>query len=84
MQQLAMQRQAQAQAQAQQLQQQQQQPRRDGGQLLNGNANGITNSDPHMRQNPGSANAMAAKMYEDKLKLPIQREPSDDMKVTVE
>ncbi|KNA14920.1 hypothetical protein SOVF_102960 isoform A [Spinacia oleracea] len=80
MQQLAMQRQAQAQAQAQQLQQQQQQPRRDGGQLLNGNANGITNSDPHMRQNPGSANAMAAKMYEDKLKLPIQREPSDDMK----
>uniref|UniRef100_A0A803MQ68 Transcriptional corepressor LEUNIG n=1 Tax=Chenopodium quinoa TaxID=63459 RepID=A0A803MQ68_CHEQI len=57
----------------------QQQPRRDGGQLMNGNANGITNSDPHMRQ-PGSASAMAAKMYEDKLKLPIQREASDDMK----
>lgn len=63
-----------------QAQQQQQQQRRDGAQLINGNANGITNGDPLMRANPGSANAMAAKMYEDKLKLPLQREASDDNK----
>lgn len=66
-----------------QAQQQQQQQRRDGAQLINGNANGITNGDPLMRANPGSANAMAAKMYEDKLKLPLQREASDDNKVTL-
>lgn len=70
----------QRQAQQQQHQQQPQQQRRDSAQLLNGNANGITNSEPLMRQNPGSANAMAAKMYEDKLKLPLQREASDDLK----
>jgi WD40 repeat protein len=31
-----------------------------------------------MRQNPGTANALATKMYEEKLKLPIQRDSLDD------
>ncbi|PQP95298.1 transcriptional corepressor LEUNIG isoform X3 [Prunus yedoensis var. nudiflora] len=31
-----------------------------------------------MRQNPGTANAMATKMYEEKLKLPLQRDSLDD------
>ncbi|KAK9706091.1 hypothetical protein RND81_07G103600 [Saponaria officinalis] len=79
MQQILLQRQAQQQQ--QQHQQQQQQQRRDGTQILNGNSSGITNSDPLMRQNPGgTANAMATKMYEEKLKLPPQRDPSEDIK----
>ncbi|KAL9242401.1 hypothetical protein vseg_016398 [Gypsophila vaccaria] len=82
MQQMMMQRQAQQQQQHQhQQQQQQQQQRRDGTQILNGNSSGIQNSDPLMRQNPGgTANAMATKMYEEKLKLPPQRDPSEDIK----
>nr|UUJ75337.1 WD40 transcription factor [Juglans regia] len=31
-----------------------------------------------MRQNPGTANALATKMYEEKLKLPLQRDSLDD------
>lgn len=31
-----------------------------------------------MRQNPGTANAMATRMYEEKLKLPLQRDSLDD------
>ncbi|CAK9179219.1 unnamed protein product [Ilex paraguariensis] len=31
-----------------------------------------------MRQNPGTANALATKMYEERLKLPIQRDSLDD------
>ncbi|KAM1530049.1 hypothetical protein ACFX1Z_019194 [Malus domestica] len=31
-----------------------------------------------MRQNPGTANAMATKMYEERLKLPLQRDSMDD------
>ncbi|KAL8537084.1 hypothetical protein ACS0TY_012316 [Phlomoides rotata] len=75
-QQQAQQQQAQQQ-QAQQQQAHQQQQRREGGHLLNGTANGIGN-DPLMRQNPGTANAMATKMYEEKLKLPVQRDSLDD------
>lgn len=36
-----------------------------------------------MRQNPGTANAMATKMYEEKLKLPLQRDPLDDAAIKV-
>ena len=38
-----------------------------------------------MRQNPGSVNALATKMYEDRLKLPLQRDSLDDgaMKVGI-
>ncbi|CAO2822773.1 unnamed protein product [Amaranthus hypochondriacus] len=68
-QQLMLQRQAQ--------QQQQQQQRRDGGQLINSNTNGITSADPLIRPNTGSANALATKMYEDKLKL---SQASEDIK----
>lgn len=72
-QQLMLQRQAQ--------QQQQQQQRRDGGQLINSNTNGITSADPLIRPNTGSANALATKMYEDKLKL---SQASEDIKVILD
>ncbi|KAG6391285.1 hypothetical protein SASPL_149038 [Salvia splendens] len=49
-----------------------------GGHLLNGSANGIVGNDPLMRQNTGTANALATKMYEEKLKLPVQRDSLDD------
>lgn len=86
-QQLLLQRQAQQQQEAQQQQQQQlqqhkqqgpQQQRREDAALLNGTANGISGNDPLMRQNPGTANALATKMYEEKLKLPVQRDSLDD------
>ncbi|KAJ4708365.1 Transcriptional corepressor LEUNIG [Melia azedarach] len=60
-------------AQQQQQQQQHQQQRRDSTQLLND-----TSNDPLMRQSPGTANAMATKIYEDRLKLPLQRDSLDD------
>lgn len=75
MQQLLLQRHAQ--------QQQQQQQRREGSHLLNGSANGLVGSDPLIRQNPGTANALATKMYEERLKLPLQRDPSDDASMKV-
>ncbi|XP_062101046.1 transcriptional corepressor LEUNIG isoform X2 [Humulus lupulus] len=85
MQQLLMQRHAHAQQQQQQQQQQQpqqqappQQQRREGSHLLNGTTNGLVGNDPLMRQNPGTANALATKMYEERLKLPPQRDPLDD------
>ncbi|KAM1046797.1 hypothetical protein EV1_025997 [Malus domestica] len=82
MQQLLLQRHAQQQQQQRQQQQQQQQPqqqqqqqqqRRDGTQLHNGTAN-----DSLLRQNPATANSMATKMYEERLKLPPQRDAMDD------
>eukprot|EP00268_Persea_americana_P050405 TRINITY_DN547_c0_g1_i5.p1 TRINITY_DN547_c0_g1~~TRINITY_DN547_c0_g1_i5.p1 ORF type:complete len:1206 (+),score=292.55 TRINITY_DN547_c0_g1_i5:267-3884(+) len=63
-----------------QQQQQQHQQRREGP-LLNGTANGLVGNDPLMRQNPGTANAMATKMYEERLKLPIQRDPLDEASI---
>ncbi|PQM36914.1 transcriptional corepressor LEUNIG isoform X3 [Prunus yedoensis var. nudiflora] len=54
------------------------QQRRDGVHFLNGTTNGLVGNDPLMRQNPGTANAMATKMYEEKLKLPLQRDSLDD------
>ena len=36
-----------------------------------------------MRQNPGSVNALATKMYEDRLKLPLQRDSLDEAAMKV-
>ncbi|KAL8256271.1 hypothetical protein R6Q59_031338 [Mikania micrantha] len=72
------QQQAQHQQQQQAQHQQQQQQRRDGAHLLNGNANGLVGNEPLMRQNPGTANAMATKMYEENLKVPHSRDSLDD------
>ncbi|URD72015.1 Transcriptional corepressor LEUNIG [Musa troglodytarum] len=75
-QQLLLQRQAQQQ---QQHQQQQQQPqRREGSQLLNGSASGLLGTDTLMRHNSGTANVLATKMYEERLKLPLQRDSPDE------
>ncbi|KAI9073967.1 hypothetical protein K1719_025650 [Acacia pycnantha] len=86
MQQFLLQRHAQQQQQQQQQQQpppsssqplQQQQPppqqqqRRDGAHLLNGSTNGLVG-------NPSTANAIATKMYEERLKPPLQRDSLDD------
>ncbi|KAG6770686.1 hypothetical protein POTOM_026375 [Populus tomentosa] len=51
---------------------------RDGAHLLNGTANGLVGNDPLMRQNTATANAMATKMYEEKLKLPMERDSLTD------
>ncbi|XP_073055404.1 transcriptional corepressor LEUNIG-like isoform X3 [Primulina eburnea] len=74
------QQQQQHQQQPQQQHQQQgpQQQRREDAPFLNGTANGISGNDPLVRQNPGTANALATKMYEEKLKLPVQRDSLDD------
>ncbi|XP_065010323.1 transcriptional corepressor LEUNIG-like isoform X1 [Musa acuminata AAA Group] len=77
-QQLLLQRQAQQQH---QHQQQQQPQRREGSQVLNGNASGLVSADPLMRQNPGTANALATKMYEERLKLPLQRDSLDEASI---
>ncbi|KAH9799346.1 transcriptional corepressor LEUNIG [Citrus sinensis] len=69
--------------QPQQQQPQQQQQRRDGAHLLNGNTNGLLGNDSLMRQNPGTANAMATRMYEEKLKLPVLRDSLDDAAMKV-
>lgn len=45
---------------------------------MNGTANGIVGNDPLMRQNPGTASALATKMYEENLKLPVQRDSLGD------
>ncbi|XP_076916000.1 transcriptional corepressor LEUNIG-like [Bidens hawaiensis] len=76
-QQAQQQQQQQQQQQAQQQQQQQQQQRRDGPHLLNGASNRLVGNDPLMRQNPG-VNAIATKMYEEKLKVPLPRDALDD------
>ncbi|CAA3014254.1 transcriptional corepressor LEUNIG isoform X1 [Olea europaea subsp. europaea] len=75
LQQLLLQRQAQQQ---QQHQQQQQQQQREGSHLPNGSANGTIGNELLTRQNPGTANALATQMYEEKLKLPVQRDCLDD------
>ncbi|KAG1335520.1 transcriptional corepressor LEUNIG [Cocos nucifera] len=73
--------QQQQQQQHQQQQQQHQQQRRDGAHLLNGMPNGLVASDPLMRQNPATANALATKMYEERLKLPPQRDSLDESSI---
>ncbi|XP_008673190.1 transcriptional corepressor LEUNIG-like isoform X3 [Zea mays] len=64
-------------------QQQQQQQRRDGS-LLNGTASGFSGNDPLIRQNPANANSMAAKMYEERLKLPPQRDSLDEASIKLQ
>lgn len=73
MQQFLMQRQAQG----------QQQHRRDGPQIPNGNSSGLVGNGSLMMHNAGTANAMAAKMYEDTIKLPHQRDASDEAALKV-
>ncbi|GMH10824.1 hypothetical protein Nepgr_012665 [Nepenthes gracilis] len=68
----------QLQQQQQQQQPQHQQQRRDGSHLLNGTANGPSGNDSLTRQNPGTANALVTKMYEERLKLPLHRDSLDD------
>ncbi|KAM3330975.1 hypothetical protein ACQJBY_027210 [Aegilops geniculata] len=62
----------------QQQQQQQQQQRRDDSYLLNGTSSGLSGNNPLMRQNQSTANVMATKMYEERLKLPSQRDSLED------
>ncbi|KAF3441959.1 hypothetical protein FNV43_RR15875 [Rhamnella rubrinervis] len=57
-----------------QQQQHQQQQQRDGTQVSNATSNGLANNEPLMRQNPATANSLATKMYEERLKLPLQRD----------
>ncbi|WVY90336.1 hypothetical protein V8G54_035850 [Vigna mungo] len=65
------QQQQQQQPQHQQPPQQQQQQGRDRTHLLNGGTNGLVG-------NPSTANALATKMYEERLKLPLQRDSLED------
>nr|QEX51155.1 transcriptional corepressor LEUNIG-like isoform X1 [Cymbidium ensifolium] len=65
------------QRQAQQQQQQQQPQRRDGAHLVNGNTNGLAGTVSLMRQNPG-ANVMATELYEERLKMPLQRDSLEE------
>ncbi|GAB4854153.1 hypothetical protein Ancab_022739 [Ancistrocladus abbreviatus] len=60
------------------LSQPQQLHRRHGIHLLNVIPNVLAGDNPLMSQNPGNANALAAKMYEEQLKLPLQRGSLDD------
>ncbi|XP_072965935.1 transcriptional corepressor LEUNIG-like isoform X2 [Typha angustifolia] len=68
MQQLLLQRQAQ--------QKQQQQQHAASSNLVSGTPNGLDPADSLMCRNPG--NALAAKMYEERLKLPFQRDALDE------
>eukprot|EP00252_Welwitschia_mirabilis_P003196 TRINITY_DN1328_c0_g1_i2.p1 TRINITY_DN1328_c0_g1~~TRINITY_DN1328_c0_g1_i2.p1 ORF type:complete len:882 (+),score=232.53 TRINITY_DN1328_c0_g1_i2:548-3193(+) len=60
---------------------QQQQQRRDGGNILNSTSNGLVGNDSLLRQNTGTANAMATKIYEERLKLPHPRDAIDDSNI---
>lgn len=64
-------------------QQQQQQLHRDGSHLFNGIASGFSGNDLLMRYNPAIANAMAVKIYEERLKLPSQRDSLDEASIKV-
>uniref|UniRef100_A0A453F119 Uncharacterized protein n=1 Tax=Aegilops tauschii subsp. strangulata TaxID=200361 RepID=A0A453F119_AEGTS len=52
--------------------------RRDDSYLLNGTSSGLSGNNPLMRQNQSTANVMATKMYEERLKLPPQRDSLED------
>ncbi|CAA6660818.1 unnamed protein product [Spirodela intermedia] len=70
-------------AQQQQQQQQPQQPQqvRDGARLPDSAANGLVGCDVLMCQNPATASALATKLYEERLKLPIQRDSLDETSI---
>ncbi|XP_021606125.2 transcriptional corepressor LEUNIG isoform X2 [Manihot esculenta] len=61
-----------------QQQQQQQQQRRDGNQHPSGTVNRPAAKDV-ARHSPATANASAAKIYEDRLNLPLQRDSLDEV-----
>ncbi|KAI4376325.1 hypothetical protein MLD38_014102 [Melastoma candidum] len=67
-----------------QLQQQQSQPQlqqqqqRDSSHVLNVTANGMGSNEPNVCQKGGTTNATAMKVFEEKLKLPVQRDSVDD------
>uniref|UniRef100_A0ACD5VLT8 Uncharacterized protein n=1 Tax=Avena sativa TaxID=4498 RepID=A0ACD5VLT8_AVESA len=65
------------QQQHQQHQQQQQQQQRRESSHLNGTSSGLSANNPLMRQN-STANVMATKMYEERLKLPSQRDSLEE------
>ncbi|KAL1289458.1 hypothetical protein HN51_057582 [Arachis hypogaea] len=77
--QLYMQRYAQQQEQEQQLQEQRQQQLR--AQLVGGSGIRPINNDPSIRQKRATSNAMATRVYEDRLKLPLQRDDLDDVAI---
>ena len=62
---------------------QQQQQRLRGTQLISGSASCPISNDPLMRQNGATSNAMATKTYEDRLKLPLQKDALDDANIQV-
>uniref|UniRef100_I1NPI5 LisH domain-containing protein n=1 Tax=Oryza glaberrima TaxID=4538 RepID=I1NPI5_ORYGL len=64
--------------------QQQQQLHRDGCHLLNGITSGFSGNDLLMRHNPATANAMAVKIYEERLKLPSQRDSLDEASIKLQ
>ncbi|KAK7388758.1 hypothetical protein VNO78_23585 [Psophocarpus tetragonolobus] len=59
----------------------QQQQRLSGTQLINGNTGCPISNDPLMRQSRATSNAMAGKTYEERLKLPLQRDALDDASI---
>ncbi|WVZ10597.1 hypothetical protein V8G54_015127 [Vigna mungo] len=62
---------------AQELQQ-----RQGGNQFIRGSASCPISNDPLMRQNQTAPNAMATKLYNDRLKLPCQRDVLEDANIT--
>ncbi|KAL2961971.1 hypothetical protein AAZX31_17G116300 [Glycine max] len=60
---------------------QQQQQRLRGTQLISGSASCPISSDPLMRQNRATSNANTTKTYEDRLKLPLQKDALDDTSI---
>uniref|UniRef100_A0A0R0JUX7 LisH domain-containing protein n=1 Tax=Glycine max TaxID=3847 RepID=A0A0R0JUX7_SOYBN len=61
--------------------QQQQQQFLRGFHLISGSARCPISNDPLMRQNLATSNAMATKTYEDRLKLPLQKDALDDANI---
>ncbi|XP_027918066.1 transcriptional corepressor LEUNIG-like isoform X2 [Vigna unguiculata] len=59
----------------------QQQQRLGGNQFISGSASCPISNDPLMRQNQAAPNAMATKLYNDKLKLPCQRDVLEDANI---
>ncbi|RDX77930.1 Transcriptional corepressor LEUNIG, partial [Mucuna pruriens] len=62
----------------------QQQQRLGGTQLISGSASCPISNDPLMRQNRATSCAMATKTYEDRLKLPLQRDALDDKQKVID
>jgi len=65
------------------LQRRAQQQRLGGTQLISGSARCPIINDPLIRQYRAAPNSMATRLYEDRLKLPCQRDASEDANVKV-